>query len=105
VPNIDQLPNKSAEAWTWLARLLNNQEVSALTADIILHILKIAGHCLLQQYGVQFQKVLQFVQDVYLPRIPPSGDSSRRRIQIFLQKYRADGGRIQKPVDEGLRDT
>jgi len=102
IPNIDQLENKTAEVWAWLARILNNQEVSAITADIVLMILKIAGHSLLQRYGQQFRKVLQFIQEEYLRRIPPNGDNSRLRLVNFLEKYVSDNGNLEKPADPGL---
>jgi len=97
-PNLGYLPTKTQELWTWLARLLNNQEISDLTADIILIILKIAGHDLLNQYKGQFRKILSFLQleETYAQRIP---GNSKIRLDNFIRGYQARN-QIERPQQQ-----
>jgi len=105
-PSIAQamgIHNKDGDVWSWLVRLLNNQEVSGLTADIILHILKIAGFSLIEKYGVQFHKIVQIIEEHYMPNIPADSDSARLRLMSFLAAYRNRGRSIPRPNPDEIQ--
>ncbi|ORX83772.1 GLE1-domain-containing protein [Anaeromyces robustus] len=100
---IIQTPNTSgnsklnmASGWTWLARILNMppRQITSLT---LITFLEIAGNEMLNVYGKQMHKLLNFIMKVYIPMAPKESIAATTRLKLFIEKYQKDGGRIDIP--------
>ena len=66
-----------------------------ITAQILLVFLEIAGYRLWTVYKRQFMKLLQFIQEEYLSKIPKESIAAATRLKIWLEEV-AKKGMIDK---------
>lgn len=95
----DRHPHGPAQGWVWLARLLN-QEPKTATGTVLITFLETAGYQLSQQYPRQMQKVFDFIQKDFFPRLDistPPRKASAARLQLFLEAYHKAGRRLTEP--------
>ncbi|KAI8057639.1 GLE1-like protein-domain-containing protein [Syncephalis plumigaleata] len=76
--------------WRWLACILNRSP-HTITPMLINTFLEIAGPALLEVYGDQARKLLQFIIQDYVPRLPPKSPAANSRLKSFLEEYMATG--------------
>ena len=55
--------------WQYIANLLNKEPMPDVTATILLVVLEVTGNLMLAKYGLQFLKLLVFIQRSFLPRL------------------------------------
>jgi len=98
-----QTPNTSgnsklnmASGWTWIARILN-MPPRQITSLALITFLEIAGNEMLNIYGKQMHKILNFILNVYIPMAPKESIAATTRLKLFIEKYIKDGGRIDIP--------
>ena len=74
--------------WVWFTRLLNLEPQPTVTATIIYDFLEVAGHTMMKSYGKQFQKLLLFLCNEFMPKIinitDPKSKASAMRLKLFL---------------------
>jgi hypothetical protein len=52
---------------------------------------------MLQTYGRQFRKILQFIKEDYMKRFPPKTNAAKTRIQIFIETYENNSYQLHEP--------
>lgn len=52
------------------------------------------GPRLIQTYGTQARKLVQFVGNVYIPMMPSDSRAATTRLLLFLEEYTSRGGRF-----------
>jgi nucleoporin GLE1 len=85
-----------ASGWTWLARLLN-MPPRKITLFVLITFLEIAGYEMLNVYGKQMNKILNFILNTYIPMAPKESVSFVTRLKLFIEKYKNDGNRLNIP--------
>ncbi|KAI3431256.1 hypothetical protein D9Q98_004319 [Chlorella vulgaris] len=82
-------PHGLANAWVLLARLLNALPANRVTATAVDAMLKVAGYRMHGVYRGQFTKLLQYIDQEFLPALGTSNDPDARavytRVQTFLR--------------------
>uniref|UniRef100_A0A8C6HF69 mRNA export factor GLE1 n=1 Tax=Mus spicilegus TaxID=10103 RepID=A0A8C6HF69_MUSSI len=83
-------PHGLNHGWRWLAQILNMEPLSGVTATLLFDFLEVCGNALMNQYQVQFWKMILFIQEDYLPRIEAITSSGQMgsfiRLKQFLEK-------------------
>ena len=83
-------PHGINKGWTWLARTLNLQPHSSITATMLFEFIKVAGHLLMERYRKQFQKLLLMLCKKFIPAIeivtPPEKRGPIQRLKDFLEE-------------------
>ncbi|XP_067132475.1 mRNA export factor GLE1-like [Centruroides vittatus] len=99
-------PHGMKHAWIWLARLLNLQPRSDITATILVDFLEVAGYAMQKTYGKQFQKLMEALAIEFLPKVKkatlPGSGGPLQRLEYFLEEYFKEGT-IPKP--SGILDS
>lgn len=62
-------PHGMANGWRWLAAMMNLEPRVDITATVIFEFLEVIGSSMLSTYGKQFQKLLTYFLNVYMPMI------------------------------------
>jgi len=70
-------------AWVWLARILN-MTPRKITPSLLLAFLEHSAYFMHKTYGRQFAKLLQFIKEDYLRRLPAGTEAAKTRLEIFL---------------------
>jgi nucleoporin GLE1 len=83
-------------AWRWLARVLNLKP-RRITPVLLLAFLEHTSYFLAAKYGRQFSKLLLFIRDDYLRRLPTGTTASKTRLELFLGDWEQNGGRFSEP--------
>jgi nucleoporin GLE1 len=84
-------------AWTWLARLCNLPP-RRITPSILLAFLQVAGHALYRSYSRQLMKIVRFILDVFLQKMPEGCTGSKMRLEMFVSDVLKHG---RFPVPDG----
>ncbi|KAJ3030155.1 UNVERIFIED_CONTAM: hypothetical protein HDU68_009929 [Siphonaria sp. JEL0065] len=71
--------------WQWMARVLNINP-RKITPQLICSFLQIAGHCILQTYKSQAEKLFVYLYNVFLPKMMTLSVPSAMKLQIFLEE-------------------
>ncbi|NXM66869.1 GLE1 protein, partial [Serilophus lunatus] len=83
-------PHGLSYGWRWLAQMLNLEPLVDVTAVLLLHFLEVCGNALVKQYGIQFWKIMFFIQKCYIPRIEAVTNTVQMgclsRLKSFVQK-------------------
>ncbi|XP_064578523.1 mRNA export factor GLE1-like [Zonotrichia leucophrys gambelii] len=83
-------PHGLSYGWRWLAQMLNLEPLADVTAVLLLDFLEVCGNALMRQYGIQFWKIMLFIQKSYIPRIEAVTSSGQMgclsRLKTFVQK-------------------
>ncbi|KAI9023305.1 GLE1-like protein-domain-containing protein [Hyaloraphidium curvatum] len=88
-----------ADAWTWLARLLNLPP-RKITPQLILTFLEVAGPELLRTYRKQATKLLRFIAEKCLPQMPKESVAATTRLRLHLEGTR---NKVHLPEPDGFR--
>ncbi|KAI9359603.1 GLE1-like protein-domain-containing protein [Zopfochytrium polystomum] len=72
-------------AWSWLSRIVNLKP-RRVTAHVIQSFLEVAGHAFIKTYGRQAVKLLQFIYQFYIPKMPAECVASATRLSLFLER-------------------
>jgi nucleoporin GLE1 len=83
-------PHGLGHGWTLLARILNMEPRPGITAAALLGILEICGFALFNLYGRQFEKLLSFINNDYLPRIDKITTDGQRASFEKLRQFLED---------------
>lgn len=98
---IENHPHGIQEGWKWIARTLSMPPQPSITASLLSGFLSTAGAPLLNQYGKQFTKLLQFICTVYLPEIErdvlEGGQSDIVSLKSLLEQYQQTNSLPQVP--------
>ncbi|KAB7494117.1 Nucleoporin GLE1 [Armadillidium nasatum] len=88
---VENHPHGIQEGWKWIARTLSMPPQPSITASLLSGFLSTAGAPLLNQYGKQFTKLLQFICIIYLPEIErdvlEGGQSDIVSLKVLLEQY------------------
>ncbi|XP_030902272.2 mRNA export factor GLE1 [Melopsittacus undulatus] len=83
-------PHGLYHGWRWLAQMLNMEPLADVTATLLYDFLEVCGNALMQQYQVQFWKIMLLIRDDYCPRIEAITSSremgSLTRLRQFLEE-------------------
>jgi len=52
---------------------------------------------MLNVYGKQMNKILNFILNTYIPMAPKESVSFVTRLKLFIEKYKNDGNRLNIP--------
>lgn len=55
------------------------------------------SYFLAAKYGRQFSKLLLFIRDDFLRRLPPNTTAAKTRLELFLGDWEQNGGRFSEP--------
>ncbi|XP_076040717.1 gle1 RNA export mediator [Oratosquilla oratoria] len=93
-------PHGIQHGWYWICALLSLPPVSGTTATIILGFLETAGNAMLKAYNRQFQKVLNYMIQNYIPCIEAvtedGGIGALSLLKKFLETF-VKTGKINQP--------
>jgi hypothetical protein len=64
---------------------------------LLLAFLEHTSYFLAAKYGRQFSKLLLFIRDDYLRRLPTGTTASKTRLELFLGDWEQNGGRFTEP--------
>ena len=88
-PNTPNHPHGIQNAWLWLSRVMSLDPRPDITATVLYHFIQVTGYALSVTYGRQFFKLIQYLHDVYLPKIlavtMDGASGPVTRLQGFLQ--------------------
>ncbi|KAL0979553.1 hypothetical protein UPYG_G00186480 [Umbra pygmaea] len=62
-------PHGLNHGWRWVAQMLNMEPLADITATLLFDFLEVCGNALMNQYQVQFWKLILLIKEEYLPRI------------------------------------
>lgn len=89
-----------SQAWIFVSGTLNQYPVADITTTMLLEFLTIAGFAMNQNYGIQFIKLLQYINTHYMKKIimvtPAGFGGSISRLNNFLSKSLLNGS-IREP--------
>nr|CAG4646292.1 EOG090X0755 [Macrothrix elegans] len=90
-------PHGLEQGWRYLAAMLNLAPLHAITAEMLVEFLMVAGYSLSREYGRQFQKLLHLVCTEYFTMIrnatiEDAGAGSATRLKDFLNESITKGG-------------
>ncbi|RXG60140.1 Nucleoporin GLE1 [Armadillidium vulgare] len=98
---VENHPHGIQEGWKWIARTLSMPPQPSITASLLSGFLSTAGAPLLNQYGKQFTKLLQFICTIYLPEIErdvlEGGQSDIVSLKVLLEQYQQTNSLPQVP--------
>lgn len=80
-------PHGLNHGWRWLAQILNMEPLSDVTATLLFDFLEVCGNALLQQYQLQFWKMILLIKEEYFPRIEAITSSGQMGSFIRLQQF------------------
>lgn len=96
-------PHGVRHAWTWLARVLN-MEPMAITVELLETFLSIAGYTLNRHYQQQYRKLLVYIKDIYLERVPKETPPSTIFRLRDLISTTLERGMVPEPLGRQLKD-
>lgn len=74
-------------AWTWLASILN-MTPRPITPPILCSFLEVAGYEISQRYPKDFPSLMEYLQSVYIPRLPAECVAAQTRLELYLEEVR-----------------
>lgn len=88
--------------WTWLATILNLPPRS-ITPYLLVSFLEQSSYAFYQKYGINFENLMKFIIDKYIPLIPNSSIAIKIRLEILCKEFfSSDQGRIKEPAGRSL---
>lgn len=82
-------------AWLWLNRFLNLEPCSDISATVLVEFLEVAGFCLQNNNGKQFDNVMRKIADEFLPQIKSvtlaGCGGPLQRLESFIEVYFRQG--------------
>ncbi|GLV34575.1 Gle1 RNA export mediator [Carabus blaptoides fortunei] len=87
-----QHPHGLIYAWRWIANILNLEPRVDITATCLFEFLEVTGSSMQAAYGGQFQKILTYIHDVYLPKmLKMDSGGPVCRLEVLIQKIKSTG--------------
>eukprot|EP00192_Tetraselmis_astigmatica_P006812 CAMPEP_0117653256 /NCGR_PEP_ID=MMETSP0804-20121206/3088_1 /TAXON_ID=1074897 /ORGANISM="Tetraselmis astigmatica, Strain CCMP880" /LENGTH=724 /DNA_ID=CAMNT_0005459407 /DNA_START=286 /DNA_END=2460 /DNA_ORIENTATION=+ len=93
--DVAQHPHGLERGWEYLARLLNSLPSNRTTSTALHAFLKVCGYKMYHIYGKQFMKLLEYVQEFFLPDLNKSTDPDARAVHSRLHLF-IDGREYMK---------
>ncbi|GAB4823632.1 hypothetical protein N2152v2_010678 [Parachlorella kessleri] len=91
-------PHGLAQAWAYIARLLNALPANRITATALDAFLKVAGYRLHGTYRGQFMKLLRYIDSEFLGHLSKQNDPDARAVFTRIQTY-LKTGRFMRPPE------
>ena len=82
--------------WTWLAAILNLPP-RTITSYLLVSFLEQASFEFRRRFGLNFEKLIQFLRDKYIGLIPSSSIASRTRLEILCNDILSPAG-VKEPT-------
>lgn len=79
-----QHPHDLSHAWTWIASILN-MSPRPITPLLICSFLEVAGYELAAMYSKNFPSLMNYLVDVYIPRLPAECIAAKTRLELYLE--------------------
>lgn len=86
--------------WTWLATILNLPPRS-ITPYLLVSFLEQASFALYKKYGLNFEKLIKFIDEKYITCVPSSSIAAKTRLQILCKEILKSNSKIMEPA--GMR--
>ncbi len=82
-------PYGPANAWRWIAGVLNMQQTIPIAVEMLSLFLSISAYKLHEVYNKQFMKIMQYIQQQFLPRIARQQGMTRSNalLEQILRRY------------------
>ncbi|GJQ80834.1 hypothetical protein Trydic_g9420 [Trypoxylus dichotomus] len=85
-------PHGLSQGWRWLTATLNLEPKSDVTATLIYVFLEIVGAMMQSTYKKEFQKIIKFIIDIYMPMLKKvDSGGPYTRLEVLLQEYQEKG--------------
>eukprot|EP01083_Nonionella_stella_P036366 99230_1 len=91
-----------AAGWEWLARM-SNRSPSGKHPEIVAAFLEASGYALCQAYGPLFHKFMEFLCNIYMPKV--NDEASRFRLKLFIDAYVAANNSVPEPPGRSLPEN
>lgn len=83
-------PRDLQYAWKWLATILNEEPKEALTALLLDAFISNSMHKLYAMYGRQFEKLINFIREIFIDKIQSITAAENRQSLMKLQSMLDD---------------
>ncbi|EDW61062.1 mRNA export factor Gle1 [Drosophila virilis] len=76
------------EAWRWLTHIMHVKPLPDICATMIMEMLQTLGFELWHAYGVNFLKLLVYIQTIYMPQLSAYDEGGpKTRLEMLLSKF------------------
>lgn len=84
-------PHGIENGWKWLVNIINLDPLPDICATLIYETLLIAGHCMMQNFGKQFFKLLLLIQRQYLVKLSQvDSGGPKARLEQYIARLVQD---------------